>query len=53
MTMKLKFKILRGVTKTNSRRDLDFGRAEFELFRDLLGRIPLGGVLKGKGAQES
>lgn len=48
------FKILRGVTKTNSKiRALDFWRTDLDLFRDMLGKIPLGGALKGKGAQES
>lgn len=54
MTMRLEFKILRGVTKMNRRiTTLVFWRADFDLFRDLLGRIPSGGALKGKGAQEN
>lgn len=50
----VKFKILRGVSNTYSRiTTLDFPRADFGLFRDLLGRIPYETALKGKGAQEN
>lgn len=48
------FKILRGVSDTNSRiTTLNFPRADFGLFRDLLGRIPCETALEGKGAQEN
>ncbi|KFQ96524.1 hypothetical protein Y956_02301, partial [Nipponia nippon] len=32
---------------------LDFRRADFDLFRDLLGRVPWDKALEGRGAQES
>lgn len=48
------FKILRGLGNTNSKiTTLDFPRADFGLFRDLLGRIPCETALEGKGAQEN
>ena len=38
-----------GVSKTAT---LDFQRADFELFRTLVGRVPWESVLKGRGVQE-
>ncbi|GAB0209097.1 hypothetical protein GRJ2_003375400 [Grus japonensis] len=50
----VEFRILRGRSRTMSRiTTLDFRRANFGLFKDLLGRIPWDRALEGKGAQES
>lgn len=49
----VEFSILRedrkGASKTAT---LDFQRADFELFRTLVGEVPWDSVLKGKGVQE-
>ncbi|PKU42677.1 rna-directed dna polymerase from mobile element jockey-like [Limosa lapponica baueri] len=48
------FKILRAARRTHSKlTTLDFRRAYFHLFRDLLGRVPWDKALEGRGAQES
>ncbi|GAB0183357.1 mitochondrial enolase superfamily member 1 [Grus japonensis] len=48
------FKILRAVRRALSKlTTLDFRRADFGLFRDLLGRVPWDKALEGRGAQES
>ncbi|GAB0206764.1 mitochondrial enolase superfamily member 1 [Grus japonensis] len=50
----VEFRILRGRSRAVSRiTTLDFRRANFGLFKDLLGRIPWVKALEGKGAQES
>ncbi|GAB0177387.1 hypothetical protein GRJ2_000203900 [Grus japonensis] len=50
----VEFKILRAVKRTHSKLStLDFRRANFGLFRDLLRRVPWDKVLEGRGAQES
>ncbi|GAB0209109.1 mitochondrial enolase superfamily member 1 [Grus japonensis] len=50
----VEFRILRGRSRAMSRiTTLDFRRANFGLFKDLLGRIPWDRALEGKGAQES
>ena len=50
----VEFKILSGRSKAISRiATLDFRRANFDLFWDLLGAIPWARVLEGKGASES
>ncbi|GAB0181714.1 hypothetical protein GRJ2_000636700 [Grus japonensis] len=50
----VEFRILRAVRRACSKlTTLDFRRADFGLFRDLLGRIPWDKVLKGRGAQDS
>ena len=50
----MEFKILRAVRRAHSKLTaLDFRRADFGLFRDLLGRIPWDKVLEGRGAQDS
>ena len=50
----LEFKILRAARRTHSKLTiLDFRRADFGLFRDLLGRVPWDTALEGRGAQES
>ena len=41
--------VRRGPSKTAT---LDFGRADYELFRTLVGRVPWDSVLKDKGIQE-
>ena len=41
--------VRRGVSKTTTR---DFRRADFGLFRALVGRVPWEAILKGKGVQE-
>jgi len=47
------FSILREVRREVSRTStLDFHRAEFGLFRNLVDRVPWEVVLKGKGLQE-
>ena len=48
------FKILRAVRKVYSKlATLDFRRADFGLFRDLLGGVPGDTALEGRGTQES
>ncbi|GAB0204934.1 mitochondrial enolase superfamily member 1 [Grus japonensis] len=50
----VEFKILRAVRRMHSNlTTLDFRRADFGLFRDLLGRIPWDKALEGRGAQDS
>ncbi|GAB0209615.1 hypothetical protein GRJ2_003427200 [Grus japonensis] len=50
----VEFRILHGRSRAISRiTTLDFRRANFGLFKDLLGRIPWVRALEGKGAQES
>ncbi|GAB0190300.1 mitochondrial enolase superfamily member 1 [Grus japonensis] len=50
----VEFKILRAARRAHSKlTTLDFRRADFGLFRDLLGRIPWDKVLEGRGAQDS
>ncbi|GAB0208992.1 mitochondrial enolase superfamily member 1 [Grus japonensis] len=50
----VEFRILHGRSRAISRTTtLDFRRANFGLFKDLLGRIPWVKVLEGKRAQES
>ncbi|GAB0204419.1 mitochondrial enolase superfamily member 1 [Grus japonensis] len=50
----VEFKILRAVRRAHSKLNtLDFRRADFDLFRDLLGRIPWDKALEGRGAQDS
>ncbi|KAJ7396062.1 hypothetical protein BTVI_148843 [Pitangus sulphuratus] len=50
----LKFKILGTARRAqNKLTTLDFRRADFGLFRDLLGRVQWDRALDGKGAQES
>ncbi|XP_048787424.1 uncharacterized protein LOC125686903 [Lagopus muta] len=50
----VEFKILSGRSKAKSRiAILDFRRANFDLFRDLLGAVSWARVLEGKGACES
>ncbi|GAB0179622.1 hypothetical protein GRJ2_000427500 [Grus japonensis] len=48
------FKILRAARRGHSKlTTLDFRRADFGLFRDLLGRVPWDKALEGRGAQDS
>lgn len=50
----MEYKILRGMNKTKSRiTTLDIRRPEFELFRDLLGRIPREIALEVRGAWDN
>ena len=50
----VQFKILRASkTVLNKLATLDFRRADFELFRELLGRVTWDKALEGRGAQES
>ncbi|GAB0198633.1 hypothetical protein GRJ2_002328700 [Grus japonensis] len=50
----VEFKILRAVRRAHSKlTTLDLRRADFGLFRDLLGRIPWDKALEGRGAQDS
>ncbi|KAM9591177.1 uncharacterized protein ACIBXB_006074 isoform 2-T3 [Morphnus guianensis] len=50
----VEFKILRAARRAHSKlATLDFRRADFGLFRDLLGRVPWDTALEGRGAQES
>ncbi|GAB0188073.1 hypothetical protein GRJ2_001272600 [Grus japonensis] len=50
----VEFKILRAVRRAHSKlTTLDFGRADFGLFRDPPGRVPSDKALEGRGAQES
>jgi len=46
------FRILRATRRVHSKlTTLDFRRAGFGLFRDLLGRVPWDKALEGRGAQ--
>ncbi|GAB0179518.1 cAMP-dependent protein kinase inhibitor alpha [Grus japonensis] len=50
----VEFKILGAVRRVHSKlAALDFRRADFGLFRNLLGRIPWDKALEGRGAQDS
>ncbi|GAB0202872.1 hypothetical protein GRJ2_002752800 [Grus japonensis] len=50
----VEFKIVRTVRRAHNKlTTLDFQRADFSLFRDLLGRIPWDKALEGRGAQDS
>ncbi|GAB0178597.1 hypothetical protein GRJ2_000325000 [Grus japonensis] len=50
----VEFRILRAARRVHSKlTTLDFRRADFGLFRDLLGRIPWDKALQGRGAQDS
>ncbi|GAB0202998.1 hypothetical protein GRJ2_002765400 [Grus japonensis] len=50
----VEFRILRAARRVHSKlTTLDFRRADFGLFRDLLGRIPWDKALEGRGAQDS
>ncbi|GAB0207020.1 hypothetical protein GRJ2_003167600 [Grus japonensis] len=50
----VEFGILRAARRARSKlTTLDFRRADFGLFRDLLGRIPWDKALEGRGAQDS
>ncbi|GAB0203516.1 hypothetical protein GRJ2_002817200 [Grus japonensis] len=50
----VEFKILRAVRRTHGKlTTLDFRRADFGLFRDLLGRMPWDKALEGRVAQDS
>ncbi|GAB0188654.1 mitochondrial enolase superfamily member 1 [Grus japonensis] len=50
----VEFRILRAARRVHSKlTTLDFSRADFGLFRDLLGRIPWDKALEGRGAQDS
>jgi len=50
----VEFKILRAARRVRSKlATLEFGRADFGLLRDLLGKIPWDKALEGRGAQES
>ena len=49
----VEFSILCGVRMGSSKTaTLDFRRADFELFRRLVGRVPCGSVLESKGVQD-
>jgi len=49
----VEFKILKAGRRVHSKlTTLEFGRADFGLFRDLLGRVPWDKALEGRGAQE-
>jgi len=51
---RVKFKILTAVRRPHSKLTaLDFRRADFGLFGDLLGRVPWDKALEGRGAQEN
>ncbi|PKU36894.1 hypothetical protein llap_12800 [Limosa lapponica baueri] len=50
----VEFKILRAVRRVCSKfTTLDFRRADFGLFRDLLGRVPRDKALEGRGPNEA
>ncbi|GAB0204405.1 mitochondrial enolase superfamily member 1 [Grus japonensis] len=50
----VEFRILRAARRVHGKLAiLDFRRADFDLFRDLLGRIPWDKALEGRGAQDS
>ncbi|GAB0205396.1 hypothetical protein GRJ2_003005200 [Grus japonensis] len=50
----VEFRILRAARRARSKlTTLDFRRADFGLFRNLLGRIPWDKALEGRGAQDS
>ncbi|GAB0210231.1 hypothetical protein GRJ2_003488900 [Grus japonensis] len=49
----VEFRILRAAKRAHSKlTTLDFRRADFGLFRDLLGRIPWDKALEGRGPQD-
>ncbi|GAB0188996.1 cAMP-dependent protein kinase inhibitor alpha [Grus japonensis] len=49
----VEFKILKAARRVHNKlTTLDFRRADFGLFRDLLGRVPWDKALEGRGAQE-
>ncbi|PKU34078.1 glycerol kinase [Limosa lapponica baueri] len=51
---KIEFRIMGSMRKTTSRiENMDFRRANFDLFKKLLGEIPWVRALEGRGAQES
>ena len=47
----MEFSVLGEVRRRDSK-TLDFWRADFELFRRLVGRVPWGSVLESKGVQD-
>ena len=50
----MEFKSHRAARRVHSKiTTLDFRRADFGLFRDLLGRVPWDKALKGRGIQEN
>jgi len=50
----VEFRILRGGSRAMSRvKTLDLRRADFGLFKELLGGIPWARALEGRGVQES
>ena len=50
----VEFKMLRAARRVHSKlTTLDFRRADFDLFRDLLSRVPWDKALEERGAQES
>jgi len=50
----VEFKILRAAWWAHSKfTRLDFGRADFGFFRDLVGKVPWDKALEGRRAQES
>jgi len=50
----VEFRILRAVRRAHNKlTTLAFRRADFGLFRDLLGRVPRGKALEGRVGQES
>ncbi|PKU33078.1 glycerol kinase [Limosa lapponica baueri] len=50
----MEFKTLKAARRAHSKlTTLNFRRADFGLFRDLLGRVPWDKALEGRGAQES
>ena len=49
----MQFRILRSVRREHQLTTLDFGRADFGLFRYLLGRVPWDRVMEGRWVQES
>ncbi|GAB0181505.1 hypothetical protein GRJ2_000615800 [Grus japonensis] len=50
----VELKILKAARRAESKlTTLNFRRADFDLFRDLLGRVPWDKALEGRGAQES
>jgi len=54
VTEMMELRILYGGSRAISRiTTLDFRRANFSLFRELLGGIPWGKTLEGRGIQES
>ncbi|GAB0199286.1 hypothetical protein GRJ2_002394000 [Grus japonensis] len=50
----VEFKMLRAVRRAQSKLiTLNFRRVDFDLFRDLLGRVPWDKALEGRGSQDS